>query len=71
MFVNIDSDTSLRSIASPQSNLPLSFSDSLSPMELADWLSQELVAKGLKLEASHRQLLLGEPNDSVNSLTYH
>ena len=61
MFINIDSDASPGSVASPQPRLPLSFSDSLTPEELADWLSQELVAKGLKLEASHRQLLLGEP----------
>ena len=66
MFVNTDSDVSLGSAASAQPDLPLSFSDSLSPEELADWLTQELVAKGLKLEASHRQSLLGDLlNDSV------
>ena len=50
----------LRSAASAQPNLPLSFSDSLSPVELVDWLTQELVAKGLTLEPSQRQALIGE-----------
>ena len=56
-FLNVDSDVSA---ASAQPNLHLSFSDSLSPMELADWLTQELAVKGFELDVSQRQALLGK-----------
>ena len=39
---------------------PKAFSDDLSPTALAAWLSQQFQAKGLTLESSLRQKLIGK-----------
>lgn len=56
------SDSDLRSLgtATPIATPGLLFSESLTPMELTAWLTQELESKGLTLEESQRQSLLSK-----------
>ena len=44
---------------------PMEFSDDLSPTELVSWLSQQFQAKGLTLDPSLGQTLIGNTNVQV------
>ena len=48
----------------------LSFTDCLTPQELTTWLSQELESKGLNLEQSQRQSLIGKLHGRLGKVYY-